>query len=240
MERAHKESLAGVDDQVIAAITSGQAKMRPRWRFVMRTMLTATAGVIILLFLIYLASFIIFALHESGAWFVPVFGLGGWYAFFNALPLVLIFLVAVFIAILAFLMRRYPAAYHWPLVYSLLAIVFLIVGGGLVIAQTSLSQTLFSTGTGQGGVPFLGAWYGGLTVPDLGDVHEGRVVLIMPNGFVIASFRGTTSTVMIVTSTSLLYGSAFSPGDVVVVFGDRGEDGIIRAIGIERLSSTVE
>src|ERR1019366_7165464 len=96
-EKIEKKTVEG---NVFAAIHSGQVKMRPRWRFILETVLLGVGSIIVLLTLLYLVSFILFVLHESGAWFVPVFGLPGWVAFFHRLPWVLIGLAIIFIFIL--------------------------------------------------------------------------------------------------------------------------------------------
>src|SRR5581483_4753552 len=92
---------------IMKAIKQGDIKMRPQWYFTLRDILGVIAIVLVLLIAVYLASFIIFVLHQDGAWFVPVFGLAGWWALFNALPWTLISLSAVFIVLLAFLARQY-------------------------------------------------------------------------------------------------------------------------------------
>jgi len=231
-----KEKIIEVNNEVIAAIKSGKAKMRPKWRFALRTILTATAGVIVVLILVYLASFVVFALHENGAWFAPVFGLGGWYVFFNALPLVIILLSALFIGILAVLIRQYPEGYHWPVIYSLFGILFLIVGGGFVITQTPLSGELFREGMKEE-IPLVGGFYGGFGVTDLYNVHRGTIVASTTNGFIMHELHGEISAVVVDASTSLPYGDSFRIGDAVVVFGVHIGDSVIRAAGIERLSA---
>src|SRR6185437_2652081 len=148
-------------DQIIEGIKKGNVKMRPRWYFVLLEILTAVALVIILLIAIYLASFIIFVLHQSGAWFVPVFGLAGWYALFNALPWVLILLSAIFVVVLAFLGKRYQFGYQWPLIYSLLGIIFLVAGMCFLFVQTALYNNLFNS-TISHQVPLLGEYYPGI------------------------------------------------------------------------------
>src|SRR3989344_577393 len=92
-----------IKDAVLAKIKSGQAKMKPRWHFVLKDALFAMGSVIVALTLLYLLSFVIFVLHRNGAWFAPSLGLRGAREFFFALPWLLILTMAVFAGILEIL-----------------------------------------------------------------------------------------------------------------------------------------
>ena len=224
-----------VQEGVLAAIKAGNAKMTPKWRFTLKTALTITALVIVFLMLVYLVSFIIFVLHESGVWFVPDFGLSGWYALFAGLPWLLVSLSGIFIILLALLVRKYPFAYTRPLLYSLLGIAFLVIAGSFVVAGTSVARALFPYGAAES-LPVIGQFYTGFGVPDLGDVHHGQVIAVTPDGFLMQDLRDRTFTVFVVTSTMLREEMPLAPGDDVVVFGGFVSTGTIDARGIEELT----
>ena len=90
--------------------------MRPRRYFILRNLLGGIAVVWSFLSLFILPA-LLFLLHESGAWFVPVFGLGGWWSLFNALPWILISFTVIFNVLLAVLVKRFSFGYQWPLAY---------------------------------------------------------------------------------------------------------------------------
>ena len=71
-------------------------KVRPKWRFTLRTIFLVTGIFLAALFLLYLVSFIIFILHQTGTWFGPEFGGPGWFALFRSLPWLLILLCVIF------------------------------------------------------------------------------------------------------------------------------------------------
>lgn len=223
-----------VSDHVIHAIKSGEVKMRSRWYFLAYNVLAALAIVIILLIAVYLASFIIFVLHEDGAWFVPVFGLTGWYALFSALPWVLIMLSAGFIVVLAWLGRRYSSSYQWPLLYSLLGIFFLVSAAGFLFVQTSFSQQFFDAPF-LVGIPILSEYYPEIGVFSPNDVHRGTIIRIVSAGFLLQGEFGVTSTIVINKKTQFPISGAVELNDVIVVFGDRSPTGTIFAAGIEKL-----
>ena len=226
-----------MQDKIFDAIKSGELKMRPRRYFIMRDVLGVVAIIIILLMAVYLASFIIFVLHQDGAWFVPVFGLSGWFALFNALPWLLILLSAIFVIFLAMLVKRYQFLYQWPMLYSLLGVIFLIAAVCFLFIQSSFYNQFFSSGVMED-VPFLGSYYPGFGTLGPNDVHRGVIssgTLTAASGFILEDNGGGTSTIIIASSTIIPLGPAFEAGDTIVVFGDRSPTGTIYAAGVERL-----
>lgn len=221
--------------QVIKVIESGNVKMRPRWYFVMRDVLAGVATVILLLMAVYLASFIVFILHQDGAWFVPVFGLAGWYSLFNALPWVLILLTTGFVISLALFGRRYASSYQWPLLYSLLGIFFLVAAASFLFVQTSFSQALFD-GPISRDFPFLNEYYPGFGILSPNDIHRGVVIATTTDGFLLEdAMDDRTSSVVLTMATTFPVQGAVKPRDAVVVFGERNASGTILAAGVETL-----
>jgi hypothetical protein len=55
-----KNSENSISNNIEQAIKSGQVKMRPRWHFVLKTVLAISGGLFVLLTILYLASLIIF------------------------------------------------------------------------------------------------------------------------------------------------------------------------------------
>src|SRR5205823_1531144 len=87
---------------ILDKIKEGKIKMKPRAYFIARTVFFALGVIILLLFLIYLASFIVFSLRVSGLVFLPGFGFSGVRILFGSLPWLLIFLAAALIVLLEF------------------------------------------------------------------------------------------------------------------------------------------
>lgn len=222
------------NEELIEAITSGKVKMRPRWYFLLLDALAAVAIIISLLIVVYLASFIIFVLHQSGAWFVPVFGLNGWFALFSALPWILIALSCLFIIALAIFAKRYPFGYKWPLVYSMLGVFFLIVAASFLFVATSFSSALFNAPVPR---ELLGEYYPGVGILAPDDIHRGEIVTLTPYGFIVEAFSGTaTSGIIIASNTEIAFPGAFQIGDSVVIIGNRSATGTILAVGAEKIA----
>ena len=223
-----------IEQSVLTAIKSGRVKMRPRWQFVLRATLIAVGVIVMFLALLYLVSFILFVLHQTGAWFVPAFGPSGWFAFFHRLPWVLIGLAILFIIILEVLVRRYAFAYQRPLLASALSILGIVLIGGATISATRFHVGLFNSAR-HNGLPVIGGMYRGFGMSRFDDIHRGEIIQMAGNTFVIQDDDGDTSTILLTPETRLPFGDDFTASDTVIVFGVPGPDGTVRAFGIQKV-----
>jgi hypothetical protein len=222
-----------LERDVMDAIRKGRVKMRPRWKYVLSSTLLALGAIILLLTLLYIVSFGIFTLRQTGALFVPVFGMRGLFAFFAAIPILLVVLLLLFLATLEVLVRRYAFAYRRPLLVSVLAILAIVAIGGYALERTRIHNDLFRYAHGPVGLPpLIGNMYHPQRVPD---IYRGTIVSMVPGGFVMLDENGAgTTTVLVDPGTRLPLGANFNPGDEVVVFGDTAS-GSVRAFGIREI-----
>lgn len=222
-----------LSESVMKAVQGGMIKMRPRWHFILRAALAVTGSIVLGLFALYLASFIIFTLQRTGVWFVPAFGLRGIFTFLFSLPWLLILLTALFLVILEILVRRYSFAYRWPLLYSALAIVLAVLIGGFAVAKTPMHPRLINYEKGNGPL-CCGGMYRDMDRPRFRDIHVGKIIEFNQEGFTIEN-RGEEILLIVVNKqTKLPYGTDYSVDDVVVVFGPRHAD-TVDALGIRRI-----
>lgn len=227
-----------IREDILAAIKSGQVKMRPKWHFVLKAVLAVLGVLILLLTIFYLASFIIFILRQTGILFVPVFGPQGWYAFFAHLPLFLIILLIIFIIILELLVRHYSFAYRRPLLYSVLGISILAAIGAFAVANSSFHGGM-SKYAEKNRETFVGRFYGEYGRPRFRDVHRGMIIEMINSGFTMRNRREEVLTIIISRRTRLPLGADFSSGDIVVVFGPR-DGNLVQAFGIQELEGEGE
>lgn len=228
-DEPNKRSL---EKNVMDAIHSGRVHMRPRWKFVLSGVLAALGVVILLCTLLYITSFTFFMLRQTGAYFVPIFGWPGLFAFFAALPFILIVLLVLFLVVLEVLVRRYRVGYRTPLLVSVFAILIIVFVGGYAIERTHIHSDLLMQARGPGGLPPpIGMIYraGAQHVPN---IYRGTIISMIPGGFLLADENGAgTTTILIDPSTRLPLGAGFEPGQEVVVFGDNAS-GTVHAEGI--------
>lgn len=227
MNENHEPSVQG---SVLEKIRRGAVRMRPRSHFILISAFWVVGVLLVFVSLLYLASLGVFFLRQSGVWFVPAFGIRGWFDLLRAAPLFLIALVAAFAILLDRFVRRYSFGYRIPVVISLGAILALIVVGGVAVGLTPLHPRIAQFAEQGPGGP-LEFWYHSLRAPAPDDVYRGVVVKHTPEGFVIISSAGT-STILLTPRTRLPYGEDFEAGDMIIVVGDRVSTDTIRAFGV--------
>ncbi|MFA7309431.1 MAG: hypothetical protein WC050_00850 [Candidatus Paceibacterota bacterium] len=225
---------------VMQRIAKGSIQMRPRWHFVLLSTLFAVGVLIFLLALMYAVSLLVFFLHQSGAWFAPSFGARGWFSFFRSLPWLLVLLLGVFVIVLEVLVRRYSFVYKKSLLTSVLVLFAAVLFGGFAVSQTPLHRqlTLFA----RHGVlpPFIGDLYRPPFRLRSDDVFDGVIVATTSHGVVMSDEEDdATTSVIIGPHTRLPYGANFTPGDRIIVVGDRDDD-VIEAFGIREVENEEE
>jgi hypothetical protein len=230
------EQRQSLQEGVMNAIRKGEVRMKPRWHFLLLSLLSVTGVFIVLLALLYIASLALFFLRDSGVWFTPSFGVRGWLSLVHTLPWPLLLLVLLFAIVLELLVRRYAFVYKKPLLTSLVGIVVLIVLGGFAIARTPLHRELMHSALrGQLPAPMGILYAAPVRMPPPPDVYRGQILAILRNGLVIADEGSAgTTTVLITPGTRLPYGQEFVVGERVVVVGDVAS-GTVRAFGIREI-----
>lgn len=212
-------------EDVLDTIKQRRLVMRPYWHYLLPAVLGLIGIAILTLLLIFLVSFILFILTQSGVLFAPVFGLPGLRALLLSLPWILIMLALGFVAVLEVLVRRYTFTYRRPLLYSMGIIILLAAVGGFVIAQTPLHRGLFDRAINQR-LPIGGRLYREWSAQDADDIHPGRIIEITSPGLLLETPRRELLTVIITGETVFPRRQTLKPGDLVVVLGERIDDTI--------------
>lgn len=226
-----------IKQSIMQRITQGSVRMRPRWHFLLLSILIAVGSLIVFLALMYAVSLVVFFLRESGAWFTPSFGGRGWYSFFGSLPWVLMALLGVFVLVLEILVRRYAFVYKKPLLSSVLVVLAAVLLGGFIVSQTPLHREMRSFAKHGLLPPPLDRLYRPPFHMRSDDIFEGVVVATTSNGVIVSDEDRATSTVIIGPRTRLPYGTHFAPGDRVVIVGDEIEDDTVQAFGIRTVEN---
>jgi hypothetical protein len=213
-----------IKDQVLAAIQSGDVEMRPKWKFVISTAFLIVGIVLVALSLLYLGSFIVFTLRQTGLWFLPGFGLQGLGIFFKSLPWVLVFLTLVFIFLLQVMIRRYSFIYGVPLMYSVLGIIFLVIAGGVSLGLSPLHQRLERGGEG---MPLYRQYD-----QEPGDFTIGTITQKTGTGYFLQDPRQVIFMVIVTPQTQTP--QSLNTGDDAAVLGQR-QGNTITAVIIRKL-----
>ncbi len=201
-----------ITQKVAQEIERGNVKMKPKSYFVFRGILLVGGALVVLLFIAYLVSFIFFSLRTSGLIFLPQSGFSNVGILFGSLPWLLIGLAALLVIILETFAERFEFVHQRPLVYSLFAIIVIVLIGGFLIGNTPLHHLLLYSEQ-EGHLPFLGPLYHQF---DSRNVHNGIVTQLTTNGFDIQTPNNETFSVVL---TSPAQQDNIAVGDTVLVIG---------------------
>lgn len=229
----HDDALEELRQGVMGAIHKGSLRMRPRWQFTCVSAIMSLGAVLVFLGLLFVASFVIFALRDSGAWDAPMLGGRGWSSFLSEVPWSLLLLGAMAVFLLALAVRHYEFAYRRPAIISVITIFGCVACGGLIIASTPFHHQM-KRYANRHELPFpLSAAYSIAMRSASADVYHGSVIALAPGYITILDENGFgTTTAHIGKGTRLPYGGDFTVGERVVIVGDRGASSSVEAFGI--------
>ena len=222
MFHMHKEN-EEIRNTVLEAIRSGKTAMRPKWHFVLTGVLFAIGVLIVFCVTLYLASFAVFSMRETGAWTAPLYGTRGLMPFLRAIPVALAALSLLFIAILETLVRRYSFAYRAPLLYSLIAVLVMTITASVFVAP--FHRAPFRAAR-RGGLRVGGQLYRRFNVGRARNVRHGTIDSLVEGGFVLRNIEDATSLVLVAPETHLPAGMTFKIGDTITVFGIEEKESI--------------
>ncbi len=220
--------------QVLEKIHWGTLSMKPKWYFFLSALVNVLGATIVLFALIYLASFILFALRATGVLFIPLFGFRGIFAFIFALPWLLFLTTLLFVLVLEILIRRYAFAYRRPLIYSSLGIMALVLIAGTAVERTHMHQRMFMASRASP-MPFAGRMYRAFGEQRFRNIHRGTVSTLIPQGFTLQNRREELLTILVNQATRMSPQIILAPQDMVVVFGERDNNNTVQAIGIRKI-----
>ena len=217
-------------NNILNKIKAGEIDMKPKWHFVLQAGLLLSGVVIVALLAVYLMSFVIFFLRQSGIGFAPRFGFRGISFFVMSSPWLLIGISTAFLALLHFLVKRYSFSYQRPLLYSMIGVVVFVLLGSWFIQQTPMHQRI-SSFMERNEVPVFAPLYRGAKYERPEGLVVGVITEVTDTGFSLESDRDGEVSVIITDDTRMKPGTVPMRGEVVMVFGDRGGN-TITAFGV--------
>jgi len=233
-----EKSKKSIRERVLEEIEGGKAVMRPRWHFVLKTALVVVGAVVLSLAILYVASFVMFVLRQTGAWFAPSFGFPGVGVLLRSVPWVLVLAVALFGMLLEILAKKYSCAYRTPLLYSAGGVLLLVLVGGFLIPYIGVHPSLMHFVMDHD-VPIMRPLYEEYGRKGPGEIHPGTITGIREGIFEIEDRFGEPVTVFVASSTRFPLGEILKEGDRIVILGERNEEGI-RAFGVREVDEIWE
>jgi hypothetical protein len=219
-----------IRDNVLKSIEAGKVHMRPRWHFVLHAILMIVGTALLVLTIIYLTSFIIFTLRQTGALAAPGFRPGGYLLLLESIPWVIFIVAIIFLVLLGILVKKYSFGYHKPLLYTTAGIIALAVVGGIVVEMTPLHRGLFRIAE-ENHLPVAGRMYRSFGQHHIDDVTIGEITELLDEDYKILEREGEPVIVDVSDDTKLEPGVVYKIGDTIIIFGKR-DDGTINAEGV--------
>ena len=225
-----------IKTKVLAKISRGELRKRPRFYFAAQIALIAVLFILAMAFAMFVASFVLFSVHESGEQFLLGFGSRGALTFLALFPwLALVVDVALF-AVIGWLARSFKFGYRIPVIRAFFAILALALVSGVLINFTPLHPALLDRAD-HDNLPVLGEWYETVHAShrDQG-VFRGTVNSIRGDAFVISHDDNDhdaddgTWTVIAPPGFSM---ATLAVGENVFIAGTAGQ-GTIRAYGVQQ------
>lgn len=230
MTEQEKKELAA---EILKKIEGGEVKMRPKTYFIMRSTLYIVGLLLLLLFALFLVSFIAFIVKGNALAELLSYGGRGWQGFIFALPWLLILLVVLAAALFEAIATHYAMVYKRPLIYSCLAVVLIVVAGGVLLASTTMHHKAFDAALSNR-LPVAGALYRHYGMAESNMLTVGMIVEInLEDGELTIKTRDGKMVVVHTTSeTKMPPEDKLFIGLPVGVIGERDDNEIEEARGV--------
>lgn len=222
-------------EKLLDKIKKGELKKHSKYYFVFRTFLWGLGAFLILIFSIFLGSFIVFSLRASGALFLPLFGFPGMRIFLFSFPWLLILIVVFLVLLIEGLVKKFPLIYRKPLLYSILGILIVVLVGSFVLDKSRL-HVRFLERAQDYRLPLVGSVYRGQGMKQIKNTYIGRVTETTTDGFYIIMNESQKIKVLISKQTKFIPHKDIGIEDVVLIFGEKKEEGIV-ALGIKKIEN---
>lgn len=226
-----------VRDDVISKIEQGEVKMKSKRYFVSKTVLIFGFTALFSLLALYTGSFIFFILEENAILTLSNMGIEGLKLAILSFPWHLVVLVLSVTVLVEVMLKRFSFIYKRPLIYSMLAILLLVIVGSVVMGATSVHRSFFDLAE-QDRLPVMGGLYRHFADLDIEHVHFGEI-LEVGNGKVVMELEGGEVVDLNITKSTKGYrriSEELEEGRNIVVIGEKydGEIDVIRFKGLNR------
>lgn len=228
-----------IKNSVLEKIRSGEVSMRPRALFTLRIAATAALTLLTLLVSVFVLSFVVFSVHESGEQFLLGFGTRGLAVFTTLFPWIPLLVAAGLLIALEALLRSFSFGYRVPLLRIFLWIIVVAALGTFLFGLTSV-QTYLLDRADHAQLPILGPLYERVhdSHVDQG-VYRGTITAFTSEGFTISHDdvdRDSDEGTWTIVPQQGFATSSLAIGEHVYIAG-RLVHGVVYAYGIKQLSS---
>lgn len=217
---------------VLDKIKSKNIKPHSKFYFTFKNALTVATIAIIFLVLLFITSFVFFALKTSELWFLPIFGIKGIGILLANFPWILVLIIVILTALLEILANRFNFVFFRPLLYSILIIVFVVITFGFFLNDTPLHSFIYEKAKKEN-LGVIKPFYDEFARPNPVDFHPGTVAEeIKDNMFTLELADRTIIQVKISEDTKMRKDFKIYKGGRLLIIG-RITNGILGAEAID-------
>jgi len=225
--------------QILQQIDAGKTVMKPRWHFMLKGLAVFLGIILLACFMLFLTSFVMFVVQQTGTSYAPALGVSGTFIFFRSLPWVIILLALLLFIVLEHLVKRYSFAYRKPIIVLVVVLVLFTVFGSALISKTTMHQRI-SSFSEQRGVPGFKQFYGvAQKMPK--DFHAGVITKLMGADTFLLKKQKNGEVVRVVFSerTKMKDKSVVAEGVRVIVIGEN-INGEVQAKGVRGIPKPMQ
>lgn len=232
-----------MDSDIIEKIKSGEVKMKPKTYFILKGVLFGFGLVLILFFTIFLFSFVLFVARLNSILFFSTFGLWGLKTFLISFPWASFFVAVGSVLLLEILTKKLTKVYRYPIIYSFLLILIVILAVSLFISKTTAHKKLWEKAR-QNQLPVAGRLYQDYETKKYRDVYVGKVLEKTDKDIRVETEKGEILDIMVTRKTYFLLlpdrkKAEIKKGNWILVVGKKNGDKI-NALGIRRVKRLEE
>ncbi len=212
------------DQKLLQQIQNGKAKMLPKAFFTAKSAATFLEWALLGGLAIFFVSFAIFYIRSSGYAMLPAFGYWGNRALMAYFPWLTSGLALILLILLAYLVFQKNFASQKPALYTLLAILLIVISASFALANTPLHQGLQNSAQ-KGRLPLMGRMYSGTGFVRGHNLFIGTVKNLRTGQFELVQEDNTAWNVLFNNNTRWPHGN-IQEGQVVAVMGALRNDNI--------------
>ena len=226
----YNQEKKSIETAVFEKIEKKDVVMKPRSYFILKSILYILGTLLVLIFSVFLTSFIFFVLRLNGSSLLPGFGFAGMRIFFASFPWFLLFTAILFIGVFELFVKKFSFSYRKPILYSVLGAIILVFTLGFIMAP--FHGKIFNQAE-KGKLPLAGFLYRGYGNLKFNGAYIGKVFEILPNGFQIKTKDNNDFFVAVSSITRFPFNGKIEKGDIVIVIG-KLEGEAIKAFGVRK------
>lgn len=227
-----------IKNEIIDEIKTNKIKMKPKSYFALRVLFSLLILMIVFLIVIFLASFIVFALNVNGGLLAVGFGLRGISPLFVSFPWLILLFAGLLIILLEILLNHFSFAYRRPLIYSFMGILVLVISVSIVVEKTPFHARLLDSAE-KGNLPAIGKFYRQYTNMPLPNIHAGEVKTVNEQEIKIQKPNGEEITITVPLAGKSKVIQQIQKGDTIMLVGER-KNSHVQAVRMKKIDHDCE